>query len=572
MWVSPHTTFQDMVFQEKGGPAIDVQATDGNRYDAPCFPDALVHELATLRLECAEHNKRLLDMVQRRLDKMAERSIANAAPRSMDRTWCSAGSDLGSTIMSQRTPVVAWQARDGNHGRDGPSRTPALGVAREHTRWSQEQEAKGTYSENLGGRLLALVGLTEDDWTSDEHRYKAEGFCQEVVRSTLFQWVTMAVIGINAFWIGWAVDNSIADTLPDEHGGFQLVENMFCFFFVFEVVVRYGAYQRKVYALIDAQFMFDCFLCVPMVIETWLVYIFAASNSGINLSGAGFLSILRMLRLTRMARLMRIFRFIPELMVLIKGVSVALKSMMWTSVFLFLIIYVFAICFRMVSDETEMGKLHFPSIPSSMAFLLLPGLFPDNAAYVFELGATHIAYALLLVVFIVLGTLVVMNMLIGLMCEGVSAVAAAEKEDLAMMRLNKNMQKLIARVDEDSDGTISRAEISSMLHNADACDILQEVGVPVQGFVDVADFYIFGTRDSVSIREFSHQIWQLRDGNAATVRDVVELRRFVTDQIKELRTEQIRDGSQRRWRGARKRAPTARQSELDWSDDSGESV
>mmetsp|Transcript_20526 Transcript_20526/g.61471 ORF Transcript_20526/g.61471 Transcript_20526/m.61471 type:complete len:308 (-) Transcript_20526:169-1092(-) len=307
-----------------------------------------------------------------------------------------------------------------------------------------------------------------------------------------------------------------------------------------------------------------------MVIETWLVYIFAANNSGIDLSGGGTLSMLRMLRLTRMARLMRIFRFVPELMVLIKAMSVALKSMMWTSIFLFMIIYVFAIAFRIVSDSSDLESQYFPSIPATMSFLLLDGLFPDNKGGVVALGDAGFAYALMLVLFIVVGTLVVMNMLIGLMCEGVSAAAASEREDLAMLNLNKNMQNLITSIDEDSDGTISRQELGSMFCNARACEIMKKVGVDPNGFAKLAEYFIFGLRDSVCIEEFTQAMWKLRNGNPATVRDVVDLRRLVAEL--QASTKQIRDHIQRRGKKAKRGPSGAHDGDGDVSGDSTESV
>merc|ERR1712107_522891 len=86
-------------------------------------------------------------------------------------------------------------------------------------------------------------------------------------------------------------------------------------------------------------------------------------------------------------------------------------------------------------------------------------------------------------------------MLIGVLCEVVSAVAATEKEEMLVTYVNQKLQKVVAMLDTDGGGTISKTEFMQILENVEAVRCLQDVGVDVIGLVDFADF-IFENDDN----------------------------------------------------------------------------
>merc|ERR1740121_1512378 len=123
-----------------------------------------------------------------------------------------------------------------------------------------------------------------------------------------------------------------------------------------------------------------------MIFETWVVYLFVLLQGASPFQGAGAVSLLRMLRLTRICRLVRVLRVVPELMVLIKGLRAAFKSVGWTLALLVIVIYIFAVCFRILCKENPLGATVFASIPDGMRFLLLPGLLPDSESHVMDMA------------------------------------------------------------------------------------------------------------------------------------------------------------------------------------------
>eukprot|EP00747_Dinoflagellata_sp_TGD_P085875 gnl/TRDRNA2_/TRDRNA2_163051_c1_seq2.p1 gnl/TRDRNA2_/TRDRNA2_163051_c1~~gnl/TRDRNA2_/TRDRNA2_163051_c1_seq2.p1 ORF type:complete len:143 (-),score=45.02 gnl/TRDRNA2_/TRDRNA2_163051_c1_seq2:237-665(-) len=121
-------------------------------------------------------------------------------------------------------------------------------------------------------------------------------------------------------------------------------------------------------------------------------------------------------------------------------------------------------------------------------------------------------------------------MLIGVLCEVVSAVAATEKETLEVAYVKSKLQDFLQEIDEDTDGKISKGEFVKILENVGAARALSEVGVDPVGLVDFADF-IFDDEDGgdseLEFGQFMEVVLQLRGSNNATVKDIVDLRKFV---------------------------------------------
>merc|ERR1719238_949517 len=107
-------------------------------------------------------------------------------------------------------------------------------------------------------------------------------------------------------------------------------------------------------------------------------------------------------------------------MIMLKGMKVAMRSVITTLFLLMLIIYVFSIAFTQVLVDTEVGRESFNTVLDSCNSLLLRGVLPDQASIVEELGDEHPLYRLAILIYILLASLTVMNMLVWVLCEVVS--------------------------------------------------------------------------------------------------------------------------------------------------------
>lgn len=371
--------------------------------------------------------------------------------------------------------------------------------------------------------------------------YWTEGYCQALARSQFFENLTLGVIALNALWISIDVDLNNATIPVQADVGFQVVDNLFCIYFVFEWLVRFGAFQNKANCLRDFWFVFDTILCIFMVGETWVlsfIMLVAGTTSQGEFADASLLKGLRLFRLIRMARVIRLLNALPELMVVIKGMAVATRAVSCTVLLMMLIIYIFAVAFRQLSDDTEFGNEFWPNVPLTMRYLLLQGTAPDLYIPAVAIWEESVIYALIFFFYILVVSITVMNMLVGVLVGVVNTVAAVEKEQLMVNYVQSNLGYLLEskKIDKDNNGKISRDEFEELICLPEAMRSLTQMGVDVVGLVDLADF-IFqdqyqNTDDhEIPFSDFMELIMQLRGSNQATVKDIVDLRKFITQEI-----------------------------------------
>jgi hypothetical protein len=335
-------------------------------------------------------------------------------------------------------------------------------------------------------------------------------------------------------------DYNDSDILFEAHFSFQIAEHFVCIYFGIEIFIRLMAFDRKLNAFADKWFVFDFILVAMTITETWLmtlvIYFTSETNDG-NLKNASLLRLLRLLRLFRMARLVRLLRALPELMILVKGMALAARSVLLTLFLLTVIIYVFAIGFTQLSQKKVD---YFRSVPKSMNTLLLHGCFGEDLPdVVYQAGDLHWGLGALMVAFVLLASLTVMNMLVGVLVEVVSVVAKIENETLQVQFVQTKLAETLSELDSNGDCQISRTEFESILVHPQAARALHEVGVDVVGLIDFTDF-IFQGAEKITFKIFMDTVLQLRGSNAATVKDIVDLRKCVLQEMLRFETSIVR--------------------------------
>lgn len=389
--------------------------------------------------------------------------------------------------------------------------------------------------------------------------YWTTGYAQWIARHTLFDQITLMVIAANAVWIAIDTDYNKASTIAEADLVFQVAENVFCTYFTWEWVVRVAAFRRKRDCLNDAWLIFDTILLIVMVLETWVMTAFnllsgpsphatAGGGEGDRQGGdSGSISLntlkmVRLVRLTRMARVAKLLKAVPELVVLLKGIAVAARSVFFTLCLLFLFIYVFAVGLTQLTAETEVAERYFKTVPDAMTALLLYGTLPDLAEMVFFVGREKFYFAIVLCAFILLATLTVMNMLVGVLVEVVGVVSAVEKEALVLTHVKCKMISLMKAsglIKEDDPrpetSVVSKEDFMILMGKPEAARILQCVGVDAVSLVDFADF-IFKDTTEVTFVHFMEFVLQLRGSNTATVKDIVDMRKVLLKELHDLET------------------------------------
>lgn len=117
----------------------------------------------------------------------------------------------------------------------------------------------------------------------------------------------------------------------------------------------------------------------------------------------------------------------------------------------------------------------------------------------------------------------------------VSAVASTEKEAIKVGFVKERIRPLFDAIDESKDGLISKSEFLSILENAEAVQLLEEVGVDVIFLLDQSDTIFQDDLHSgssapekektLTFEALMEIVLELRGSNYATVKHIVELRR-----------------------------------------------
>lgn len=218
---------------------------------------------------------------------------------------------------------------------------------------------------------------------------------------------------------------------------------------------------------------------------------------------------------------------------LAKGVVAAVRSVVAVLVLLTLVIYVFAVVFTMLLSETEVGKGVFESVPMALNSLMLQVLCGPDASFINNLLAHGLVYYVLILSFLLVALLTIMNMLIGILCGVVADVTEADKETQFMAEVEHQIHKLADLIDVDGNGTIDKDEFDTILKDPAMTRRFFELGVDIVGAADFAKF-IFTDVDELSFTDFTHLVSQFRGTKFASVKDIMDMRKFVSMELQSL--------------------------------------
>jgi len=419
-------------------------------------------------------------------------------------------------------------------------------------------EMKKKIRSNIGKRLYNVQDF-----------YYDTGFIQKIARHRLFEQTTLTVIVINALYMAIDADLNDATDIAKAFFIFQICENLFCFFFFGELLIRFLAFRRKCNCLRDGWFVFDSILVTTMVGETWLMaYIFpwcGLELSANGLGGAAILRILRLLRLSRMSRMARLLRSVPELMILLKGIGQASSSCCWTATLLILATYVWALALKQLTagQHPELQELYFSSIPTGMYNLMMTGCFMKGFDITMKaLKAESALCAGIYFLFVIFSGITIMKMLTGMLCKVINAIAASETEKMSVGFAQDELLDVMIEMGftdaadprhVDFENLVVTPEaFNQMLRNPKALEAFTQIGIDVVGLPTAMDFIFPQQEDddagkpdkqnwehthahqSILFADFMEHILMLRGSNNATVKDVVDIRKFVRHELLEV--------------------------------------
>jgi hypothetical protein len=249
-----------------------------------------------------------------------------------------------------------------------------------------------------------------------------------------------------------------------------------------------------------------------MIADIWILMpvMHSLSNGGKVKIPTQPLRMLRLFKLTRMARLMHVF---PELVTMIKGLCRSLRAISSCGILIILMVYTWAILIHMLmKDEEEFNKnlydemeLDFSSIVHCMWTLILCGtLLLDGASVVmtqllFSGQLNQTLGGLFFLMFALLSALLILQMLIGVLCDVVSSVGREQRDALAVGLVKQVLLGELQQFD-GGDGKISQIELMSVMNNPNSLALINKLNINRLFFLELAKMMFAKPGAQVSIK------------------------------------------------------------------------
>eukprot|EP00441_Pelagodinium_beii_P032670 CAMPEP_0197627108 /NCGR_PEP_ID=MMETSP1338-20131121/5804_1 /TAXON_ID=43686 ORGANISM="Pelagodinium beii, Strain RCC1491" /NCGR_SAMPLE_ID=MMETSP1338 /ASSEMBLY_ACC=CAM_ASM_000754 /LENGTH=835 /DNA_ID=CAMNT_0043197731 /DNA_START=57 /DNA_END=2564 /DNA_ORIENTATION=+ len=357
--------------------------------------------------------------------------------------------------------------------------------------------------------------------------YWEEGFAQRLAKSNHFDSITLLMVFVNALWIAVDTDLNKASNLLRADAIFLIMENVFTIFFSFELTVRFLAFQDKMRCLKDYWFLFDSCLVTIAILETWVIPVATLSLDGEGGgTGMNVARLIRLVRLLRLTRLGRLLRAAPELVIIMKGLAFASRSVLVFFALWVIVAYVFAILFRSLTDETDVGTSYFATVPESLNLLLLHGIFGSNANLVIGITAGNPALWPIIVFFMTLVSVTILYMLVGVLVDVIGAVATAEKEKLGVSHIVTQLRDQLETLGLTDSMEITQHEFQNLIIEPGIIRVIQEAGVDVAVLADMLDLVFEDVaakgRGLMNFTDLVNVVLNMRGTNPATVKDCKE--------------------------------------------------
>lgn len=379
--------------------------------------------------------------------------------------------------------------------------------------------------------------LLTEDWQEKDYYHDAGHFFADIARSNRFQALSFFIVFVSSIWIAVEIDS-------DESSVVHItVSQAFCTFFVFELGIQWLAFKDKRNVVKDGAFVFDLFLVLLIVLETWLlpvVYFISSTNSS-STDNMRVVMIFRVLRFFKVLRLAKVLRQVPELLIIVRGVFMAYKAISFTFILIAVIVYAGALLFRVLLEDTTLGAERFRSVPVAMGTLLIEATLSGSrgGSIIREANDVHLTCALAVLLYVVLANVTMMGVLGGLLVQAVKTVTEVEKAESDfhnLFDLLNQLWHLALEHDYDGDKSITLPEFQAILRDQDTIRELNRADVDMDSLFECSDF-IFSTCSEdgkLSRKQFLQCVMDHRGKQAAKVKDHIHTRRLVCSTLQGL--------------------------------------
>eukprot|EP00929_Paragymnodinium_shiwhaense_P118110 TRINITY_DN897_c1_g1_i1.p1 TRINITY_DN897_c1_g1~~TRINITY_DN897_c1_g1_i1.p1 ORF type:complete len:647 (+),score=81.27 TRINITY_DN897_c1_g1_i1:41-1942(+) len=297
---------------------------------------------------------------------------------------------------------------------------------------------------------------------------------QAIVENPLFEPTFAFIILVNALLTLLEVHLSLESPTGEPPAVLGPIAHVMGIAFLIELLLKFGAYGREFFSGPDAgSNCFDLFLVISWFVELVIDIVQSmsetSSSSGANagLSNMRLLRIVRMAKMFRLLRAAKVFKFVRALNLLVLSILTTLRSLIWASVLLTVVIFIFAICIcQSVADAKrsciETDCTFDPALQEYWGTLGRASLslfqaitggkdWDDVARPLMDLSGFLL---LVLILFIIFAQFAVLNVVTGVFCQ--AAVESAQRDrELMVQSMMSNKKRFVEAISE---------QFSSMFH------------------------------------------------------------------------------------------------------------
>jgi len=254
-------------------------------------------------------------------------------------------------------------------------------------------------------------------------------FLKKIADSNWFQTSITVVILLAGVLVGMETYPALVER---HHHLIHVLDQIILWIFVLEIVVKMGAEGKRPWRYF---------------LDPWNVFDFIIVAACFLPFEGNAVTVLRLLRLLRVLKLVKA---LPKLQILVGALLKSIPSMVYVSILLFLLFYVYAVAAVFLFGEND--PLHFKNLEIAMLSLFRVVTLEDwtDVMYINMYGCDQYGYsadsvvqcyapkaqpllgALFFVSFVLTGTMIILNLFIGVIMSGMDE-AQAEADDLSRL-------------------------------------------------------------------------------------------------------------------------------------------
>ncbi|CAK9109778.1 Voltage-dependent T-type calcium channel subunit alpha-1G (Cav3.1c) (NBR13) (Voltage-gated calcium channel subunit alpha Cav3.1) [Durusdinium trenchii] len=452
------------------------------------------------------------------------RASCLALPRSLNSCWSIRRSELPGSGGKRGGVMTSLDESDGDA--QGSNAVKPTGSIRESKDFKPRHKANASAKALIQTQRLRSMSKSNLNDQPPTRFPKLSGFCLYVVDHTAFMSLVVLVIFGQSVYMG----------LEDE--GSLVVDVLFTVFYFLELTMRLIAYGSDFFK--SAFNLMDLGLIVISFVDLLIVIIRGSSSLDVMVS----LRLSRLLRLGGLVRLIRLLRFFKPLYLLVTGIMVSLRTVVWAWLLMSLIIYVFALVFYralkpdicpggVAEQDPEQGYFdlmmtYYGSLTLSVFTVFQITTLEDWPQVSDVMSKHHVWLGVMVILLLVLTAYGVMNVTVAIFVNSAMDASSVRSRDIAKKAKEeyeatcKSLYQVFKDADNDGNGTLSKEEFNKAIKEKNLLARLHGAGIDegsASSLFDILDIDGSGTLDG---NEFVEGV--LRSRGYAQNKDMVGLR------------------------------------------------